>query len=187
MQYAMHKAKVFSCTYILQKAYKALLTACIPFFPIVELQAIFRINIFRLDSDKIMLRLIISIFFILAVPCSVFAEEEHNQGELGEEVYLPVSPVIVTMFSQGRPAGVLTVSSQLKITDSGKRADAQKQMRRLVSAYTEETNRLVIKYFDINRPVNVALLGKVFQRATNRVLKHKEAQILIANVVVQKR
>ncbi|MFC7048165.1 hypothetical protein ACFQRH_03220 [Emcibacter nanhaiensis] len=115
------------------------------------------------------------------------AEDKKDQGELGEEIYLPVAPVIVTMFSQGRPGGVLTVSSQLKILDPGKRAEAHKLMRRLVSAYTVETNRLALKYFDINRPINIALLSRVYQRATNRVLKHKEAQILISNVVVQKR
>ena len=134
-----------------------------------------------------MFRSIFLIFLLLSLPFPATAEEKKDQGELGEEIYLPVAPVIVTMFTQGRPGGVLTVSSQLKITDPDKRAEAHKLMRRLVSAYTEETNRLALKYFDINKPINVALLSKVYQRATNRVLKHKEAHILISNVVVQKR
>ncbi|WP_417316678.1 hypothetical protein [Emcibacter sp.] len=135
-----------------------------------------------------MSRFILLLFFAVAVPFSGIAEEKKGEGQqLGEEVYVPVSPVIITMFSRGRPGGVLTVSSQLKITDPEKRMDASKQMRRLVSAYTQETNRLALKYFDINEPINVALLSRVYQRATNRVLKHKEAQVLISNVVVQKR
>ncbi|WP_138381027.1 hypothetical protein [Luteithermobacter gelatinilyticus] len=110
-----------------------------------------------------------------------------DNGNLGEEIYLMVPPVNISLFDHGRPAGILTISVQLKVVDAKKRAEALRQMPRLSDLYLRKANRLSLEYFDINRPINVALLTRVYQQATDRLLKHGDARVLISNVVVQKR
>ncbi len=110
-----------------------------------------------------------------------------DNGDLGEEIYLMVPPVNISLFDHGRPAGILTISVQLKVVDAKKRAEALRQMPRLSDLYLRKANRLSLEYFDINRPINVALLTRVYQQATDRLLKHGDARVLISNVVVQKR
>ncbi|HRW29470.1 MAG TPA: hypothetical protein P5227_05710, partial [Emcibacteraceae bacterium] len=74
-----------------------------------------------------------------------------------------------------------------KIDDSEKRAEAVKILPRLKNAYMQETLKLALNFFDIDRPVNANLLSRSLQNATNIVLKHDKARVLISDVAVQKR
>jgi|GEM_PF-620069 len=128
--------------------------------------------------------------FSLAFHSASYAAEEETKEEAGEidnETFLPVPPVNVTMFRKGRPAGSLTLVMQLKIENSEQRKEATKFMPRLSDAYARKTNRVSYEYFDVNKPVNVAFLSRVLQNETNKVLKHKDAIILISDIAVQKR
>ncbi len=115
------------------------------------------------------------------------AKEEADSGELTKENYITVPPIVATMYHKGRPKGNITVTLLIKLTDSEKRATAKKYLPRLNSAYVMEANRLSHDYFDIKRPVNVAMIGDAFQLVTNRTLGHKQARVLISDVVVNKR
>lgn len=118
---------------------------------------------------------------------AVALETKIDTDELTKESYINVPPFVVTMYHKGRPKGNMTVMVVVKIVDSEKRATAQKYLPRLNSAYVIEASRLSHDYFDVKRPVNVAMLGDAFQRVTNRVLGHRQAQVLISNVIVNDR
>lgn len=132
-----------------------------------------------------------SLFFTATLcvhlPMAAAEEEKKDDGKLTEEIYIPVPSLAVVMYHKGRPKGNMTVRTTLRLVDGEKRALAAKMMPRLSNAYMLEASRLSHDFFDVYRPVNVALLGDVLQKATNRVLGHKEARILIADVVVNKR
>ncbi|VAW00234.1 hypothetical protein MNBD_ALPHA01-2406 [hydrothermal vent metagenome] len=113
--------------------------------------------------------------------------KEADNGELTKENYIAVPPIVATMYHKGRPKGNITVTLLIKLTDSEKRATAKKYLPRLNSAFVMEANRLSHDYFDIRRPVNVAMIGDAFQLVTNRTLGHKQARVLISDVVVNKR
>jgi len=98
-----------------------------------------------------------------------------------------VPPLAVPMYHKGRIRGNMTVTLLVKLVDEEKRDLARKYLPRLSSAYVMETNRLSHDYFDVTRPVNVAMLGDALQKVTNRLLGHKDARVLIASVIVNKR
>lgn len=114
------------------------------------------------------------------------SEEAKEGGELDREIYVKVPPLAVPMYHKGRPKGNMTITLLIKVQDSEKRAKAIKFLPRLSSAYVIEANRLSHDYFDVNRPVNVAMIGDSFQIATNRILGHKEAKVFLSDVVIQK-
>lgn len=121
------------------------------------------------------------------MPLSVQAEEHKDDAELTNEIYIDIPPVTVTMYHKGRPKGNMTVKAKLKVIDEGKRALAQKYLPRLSNAYVIESNRLSNAFFDVNRPVNIVLLGNSLQKSTDKILGHADARLLISDVVVNKR
>ncbi|WP_417623887.1 hypothetical protein [Paremcibacter congregatus] len=122
---------------------------------------------------------------VTALPAT--AEGKKDSGALTEEIYLTIPPYAVTMYHKGLPKGSMTIRASLRVVDGKKRAQAQKYMPRLSNAYLIETNRLSHDYFDVTRPVSVAALGDTLQIATNRVLGHEDAKLLISDVSINKR
>lgn len=115
------------------------------------------------------------------------AESEQDDSEVSKESYISVPPIIVTMYHRGRPKGNMTITMLVKLMDNEKRTMARKYLPRLNSAYVIEASRLSHDYFDVTRPVNVAILGDAFQLVTNRVLGHSQARVLISDVIVNNR
>ncbi len=60
-------------------------------------------------------------------------------------------------------------------------------MPRLKNAYMQESLKLALNFFDISRPVDANILGRSLQNATNRILKHNNARVLIGDIAVQRR
>lgn len=115
------------------------------------------------------------------------AADKAEDAELTHEVYIDIPPFSVTMYHRGSPKGNLTITVRLKVVDKDQRAMARKYLPRLNNAYVLAANRLSHDYFDIKRPVNVAMLGDAFQRSTDRILGHDGAKLLIADIVVYQR
>ncbi|MDG1437535.1 MAG: hypothetical protein P8P98_01065 [Emcibacteraceae bacterium] len=134
--------------------------------------------------SRIAIFLMIS-FAVISVSNAAPAPEA-SQVEVSEFVQVP--PISVAMYNKRkRLAGTMTVIMQLKIGDADKRDMATKIMPRLRSAYTQETTKLALNFFDISRPVNANILGRSLQNVTNQVLKHGDARVLIGDIAVQKR
>ena len=136
------------------------------------------------------LRLLMMI--LLGFICSnfSFAAPAPEKKEAPEEVseYVEIPPISVAMYNKRkRPAGTMTVQMQLKIDDEKQRAVARKIMPRLKNAYMQETLKLALNFFDINRPVNANILGRSLQNVTNQVLNHDQARVLIGDIAVSKR
>lgn len=108
-------------------------------------------------------------------------------AELSKEIYIKVPPFVVTMYHRGRPKGNMTISLSIKLEDGEKRTLAKKYLPRLNSVYVIEASRLSHDFFDVKRPVNVAMLGDAFQLVTNRVLGHRQAKVFVSDVIVNKR
>lgn len=136
---------------------------------------------------RIFVILMISLFMgTMIASANPSAEKKESTEELSEFVEIP--PISVAMYNRRkRPAGTMTVLLQLKIDDSEQRAEAVKVMPRLKNAYMQETLKLALNFFDIDRPVNANLLSRSLQNATNIVLKHENARVLISDVAVMKR
>ncbi len=138
------------------------------------------------------LRVIIVFLFSALIGGAAFAasspppKEEKSAEE--ESEFVPVPPISVAMYNRrNRPTGTMTVQMQLKIDDKDQRAEAQKVMPRLKNAYMQTTLKLAMNFFDINKPINANILSRSLQNATNQVLKHDKARVLIGDIAVQKR
>ncbi|VAX09063.1 hypothetical protein MNBD_ALPHA03-422 [hydrothermal vent metagenome] len=124
-------------------------------------------------------------FFIIAQ--SGAEEKKADNPETTPQLYINVPPFAVTMYHKGRPKGNMTITMLIQIAEGEKHTAATRILPRLSNAYLMEANRLAHDYFDVTRPVNIGILGETFQIATNRTLGHKEARVLISDVVVNKR
>lgn len=136
------------------------------------------------------LRLFLIFFGAISWSNITFAAPVSEQKEALEEVseYVEIPPISVAMYNKRkRPAGTMTVMMQLKIDDENQRAVAKKIMPRLKNAYMQETLKLALNFFDINRPVNANILGRSLQNVTNQVLNHDQARVLIGDIAVSKR
>jgi len=152
-----------------------------------QLNKIILMGVFFITSQFIILALftILTQFTILN---SHAAEEEKAEDlEAATQMYIHVPPVAVTMYHRGRPKGNMTITLLVKLVNDEKRATATKSLPRLSSAYMMEAGRLSHDFFDVTRPVNVGMLGDALQLATNRTLGHKEARVLISDVIINKR
>ncbi|MCF6216130.1 MAG: hypothetical protein L3J58_08140 [Emcibacter sp.] len=124
-------------------------------------------------------------FLILA---QTGAEEKKTENsEATPQLYINVPPFAVTMYHKGRPKGNMTITLLVQFAEDEKHAAATKILPRLSNAYMMEASRLSHNYFDVTRPVNIGILGDTLQMATNRTLGHKEARVLISDVVINKR
>lgn len=136
---------------------------------------------------RILTILLIGTFCAISSAVAASAPPKEDKEEEKSE-YLPIPPISVAMYNKRRrPAGTMTVQMQLKIDDDDRMEEAQKIMPRLKSAYMQETLKLALNFFDINRPVNANILSRSLQNATNQILKHDKARVLIADIAVQKR
>jgi flagellar basal body-associated protein FliL len=131
------------------------------------------------------------IFCFLMLPSNAYANSAPKpEKTVNEEVnvFLPIEPISVAMYnSRKRPKGTMTVQLQLKIDDNDQRSEATKLMPRLRNAYMQETLKLALNFFDIDKPVNANLLSRTLQSATNIVLKHDQAKILVSDIAIHKR
>ncbi|MCF8473314.1 MAG: hypothetical protein K9G26_01350 [Emcibacter sp.] len=138
----------------------------------------------------IILTLIFSGFFITAQAMASEEEkpkkEEEAEGHISE-IYIAVPPLAVSMYHKGRPKGNMTITVVVKLENEEKREMARKYVPRLSSAYVMEASRLSYNYFDVYKPVNVAMIGDAFQRVTNSLLRHNEARVFVSDVIVNKR
>lgn len=122
----------------------------------------------------------------IALAASSAPEKKDTPEDVSEFVAIP--PISVAMYNKRkRPAGTMTVMMQLQIPDEGHRAEASKIMPRLTNAYMTQTLNLARNFFDINKPVNANMLGRSLQNATNQILKHDKARVLIGDIAIQKR
>ncbi|PCI46745.1 MAG: hypothetical protein COB49_08055 [Alphaproteobacteria bacterium] len=137
---------------------------------------------------RIFLMALVVIFAPSAVSGHAMAsEEEKTDDEATKESYIKLSPFVVTMYHRGRPKGNMLITVLVKLVDSEKRETARKYLPRLNNAYVMEASRLSHGYFDVTRPVNVAMLGDAFQLATNKILGHRQARVLISEVIVNQK
>jgi|TARA_R110002096_G_scaffold436105_1_gene668161 hypothetical protein len=127
-------------------------------------------------------------FFMGTVATIAGSAPEKKEAPEDVSEFVEIPPISVAMYNKRkRPAGTMTVLLQLKIDDTDQRAEARKVMPRLKNAYMQETLKLALNFFDINRPVNANILGRSLQNVTNGVLKHDKARVLIGNIAVHKR
>ena len=122
------------------------------------------------------------------VACAAGAPPPKEDAGENDNEFVPIPPISVAMYNKRkRPAGTMTIMMQLKIDDKDQREEARKVMPRLTNAYMQESLKLALNFFDINRPVNANILGRSLQNATNKILRHDQARVLIGDIAVQKR
>ena len=141
-------------------------------------------------KQSIILNVLYFFCFLILTSNAYASSAPKPEKDVNEEVnvFLPIEPISVAMYnSRKRPKGSMTLQLQLKIDDADQRSEAVKLMPRLRSAYMQETLKLALNFFDIDKPVNANLLSRTLQFTTNNVLKHDQAKILVSDIAIHKR
>ena len=99
--------------------------------------------------------------------------------------FVPMDPMYATILDNGRPVGLLLVAVGLNINDDDLRGQAQLALPILRDAYLRNLmNFAAVAVRPWEQP-DVGEIAARLQRVTNRVLREKNAQVLLAQVMIR--
>ncbi len=120
---------------------------------------------------------------LAAVPAR--AEEQRPAHKMTQaESFLMIAPMYATVLDEGLPNGLLMVAIGLDIPDEKLRANAERAMPLLRDAYLRNLMSYAATAVRPWRQPDVVGIAERLQRVTDRALKRKGAQVLLAQVAV---
>ncbi len=114
--------------------------------------------------------------------------EGHGGGEekAAESPYIQLDDLNVTIFSDRRVRGIMTVALSLEVTDAEKHGEVTARQPVLQDAYFRAMTRYAGLQTDVSQPVNIAQINAVLQRTTDKVLGDHIAKVLISAAAIRK-
>jgi flagellar basal body-associated protein FliL len=103
-----------------------------------------------------------------------------NAGVSPDASHVTIEPFNISIIQSGKILGALFVSMELLTGNRDLNAGVVKARPKLRDAYLQALSGYVNRQLDPNRPVNVSLLKRLLQKATNRVLGETAVAVVIS-------
>lgn len=101
------------------------------------------------------------------------------------ESFVMIEPMYATILDAGRPSGLLMVAIGLDIPNEEMRGETEHAMPVLRDAYIRNLMNYAASSVRPWRQPDVVEIGARLQRVTDRALKRKGAQVLLAQVAIR--
>jgi flagellar basal body-associated protein FliL len=111
--------------------------------------------------------------------------EEHGEEKSAPSPYIQLDDLNVTIFGDREVRGTMTVTLSLEVTEPAKHNEVTERQPLLRDAYFRTVSQYAGARVDLRRPVNIAQLGAVLQRATDKVLGADVAKVLISSAAIR--
>ncbi|MBI1329070.1 MAG: hypothetical protein GC166_04100 [Alphaproteobacteria bacterium] len=124
---------------------------------------------------------------LLCAASPVLAAEKQQRAEhkiTQAESFIMIAPMYASVIDEGRPSGLLMVAIGLDIPDTKLREAADHAMPLLRDAYVRSLMSFAATAVRPWRQPDVVYIAERLQRVTDRMLKKKGAQVLLAQVAV---
>jgi len=138
-------------------------------------------------------RLVASAILFTALSLGIFTSvapafaSEHGEGEKApESPYIKLSDLNVTIFSDRRVRGIMTVALSLEVTEADKHEEVTARQPLLQDAYFRAMTRYAGTRTDLDSPLNIPQISAMLQHQTDKVLGGRFAKILISAAAIRK-
>ena len=129
----------------------------------------------------------LSLFLALAATSAAIADDAvpapapvHKVTQ--SESYIMIEPLYATIMDGERPGGMLLVAIGLDIPDPKLRAEVERAMPVLRDAYLRSVMAYAGTHVHLTQQPDVSAIADRLQRVTDRLLRQKGAQVLLAQV-----
>ena len=99
--------------------------------------------------------------------------------------YIMVDPIYATIVADNRPAGMLMVGVGLDIPDDALHAEVSRSMPVLRDAYIRNLMTFTANVVRTDAQPDVGVIADRLQAVTDRALKKKGAQVLLAQIAIR--
>jgi len=131
-------------------------------------------------------------FFVAAVCAAVAvvpaqaAPDSEKEGEEAGPIFVEVPPVSVPLVRGPYLHGRVFVRLSLGVDSQQAQAAVEKQLPRLESAYLDRMSALAQYHIAPDRAVEVPLVARALQQATDKILEPGMAEVLIQETAVRR-
>ncbi len=123
---------------------------------------------------------------ILAVPLTAQPVAAKDDIKLGESRHIFLDTIVVSVLSDMRVRGLLSVDVGLELSNPDDRENILKIVPRLRDQYLQVLSTLASNRIDVSRPVDIDAINRVLQSVTNRTLGTDKARVLVGGASVRR-
>lgn len=121
--------------------------------------------------------------FLLSAQAVAGGEPAKTQD--GGAGYLDFDAFSVSIITDGRVDGQVSVKFSLAVADAEKRAEIERKSPRLRDAYLQVLSQVASTRLDPRRPVDPDLLDRYLQRVTDRLLGDHVAEVVMESAAIR--
>lgn len=115
-----------------------------------------------------------------------FAAGTADKPKLGEQRFIMLEPLTVSVLRDARVRGLLSVELTLELARLDERAAIERIMPRLRDQLMFALTQLAASRLDIERPLDLPTITATLQQVTDRVIGESTARLLIGGATVRR-
>lgn len=115
-----------------------------------------------------------------------FAGGTADKPKLGEQRFIMLEPLTVSVLRDARVRGLLSVELTLELARLDERAAIERIMPRLRDQLMFALTQLAASRLDIERPLDLPTITATLQQVTDRVIGESTARLLIGGATVRR-
>lgn len=128
----------------------------------------------------------LSLFLALSLAGPCLAAGPDDKPKLGEQRYIMLEPLTVSVMRDARVRGLLSVDLTLELARLDERAAIERIMPRLRDQLMFALTQLAANRLDIERPLDLPTLTAALQQVIDRVIGESKARLLIGGATVRR-
>lgn len=138
-----------------------------------------------------MKRVALPLFLMLAlaavpVVAPTLAHAAQDKPRLGEQRYIMLEPLTVSVLRDARVRGLLSVDLTLELARLDERAAIERIMPRLRDQLMFALTQFAANRVEIDRPLDLPTITAALQQVTDRVIGESKARLLIGGATMRR-
>ncbi|MCG8503242.1 MAG: hypothetical protein MI755_01435 [Sphingomonadales bacterium] len=113
------------------------------------------------------------------------AADDADAASGSDAAYLDFDAFSVSIITDGRVDGQISVKFSLAVADAEKRAEIERKSLKLRDAYLQILSQVASTRLDPRRPVDPDLLDRYLQRVTDRLLGDHVAEVVMESAAIR--
>lgn len=132
-----------------------------------------------------MMRRVLPIALALAVLCVAPAQANAEKPKAGDGLYVRFEPMIIPVFSDGRVAGLMSVTVNLQVKDEAAQKAIEAVRPKFIDAMRTRLAGIAELWVDPRRPINVTQMRGALQQAIAPISAAWQPRLLVVDASVR--
>ncbi|RMD91061.1 MAG: hypothetical protein D6807_00455 [Alphaproteobacteria bacterium] len=129
-------------------------------------------------------RLAVLLLLVLASPA--LAAEQEGAAKEPAPIYVSIAPLSVPIVRGVQLQGRFDMQLVLEVENKERQAEVERLMPRLEAAYLANLTDLAQYYVTPGKAVDVALVARILQATTDRILGSGQARVLVQEAAIRR-